>query len=218
MRPLTTIRAAGLLAAGALFIAACGGNAATTAPTTAPTTAATTAPVATQAPAPTDVAGASNALPSFDLSSFHGDQDLEAMIPKQIGGENLTVLSMTGDQFLGDGSASPELSGALTALGKTTSDLSVAFAGTSKITVVAFRVKGVGADALFNAFKSAQTGTYTADSVSYGGKSVTKITPSDGSIAFIYSKDDTMFVVGASGSSDTVPSDALLNEAFQKLP
>lgn len=215
MRPLTTIRAAGLLGAGALLIAACSGSAATTAPTTA---GATTAPVVTQAPAPTDVAGASNAVPSFDLSSFHGDQALESLIPKSIGGETLTVLSMTGDQFLTDNTTSPALSGALTALGKTTSDLSVAFAGTSKITVVAFRVKGVGADALFNAFKTAQTDTYTTDSVSYGGKSVTKITPSDNSIAFIYVKDDTMFVVGGSGSGDTVPSDALLNEAFQKLP
>jgi hypothetical protein len=46
MRPLTTIRATGLLVAGALLIAACGGNAATTAPTTAAVTA---GPVASQA-------------------------------------------------------------------------------------------------------------------------------------------------------------------------
>jgi len=218
MPALTTFRSLGLLAAGAMLIAACGGNAATTAPSTA---AATTAPTtaATVAPVPTEVAGATDgALPSFDLSSFHGDQDLEGMIPKSIGGETLTVLSMTGDQFLGDGSSSPALAGALTALGKTTSDLSVAFAGTSKMTVVAFRVKGVPANTLFDAFKQAQTATdqFTSENVSYGGKSVVKLTPTDGNVAFIYLKDDTMFVVG--GSGDTVPSDALLNEAFQKLP
>lgn len=220
MRPHRTIRALGLLAGGALLIAACGGNAASTAPTGAgATTPPSTTPAATTAAtqaAPTDVAGASNALPSFDLSSFHGDQDLESLIPKTIGGEPLTVLSMTGDQFLGEGTASPELAGALNALGKKSSDLSVAFAGSSKITVVAFRVKGVPADALFGAFKNAQTGEYTSESVSFGGKSVTKITPNDGSVAYIYVKDDAMFVVGASG--ETEPSSDLLNEAFQKLP
>ena len=217
MRPLTTIRATGLLAAGALLLAACGGNAATTAPTQAPGGAtaapATTAPQAT----PTDVPGATvDPNATFDLSSFHGDQDLESMIPKQIGGEDLTVLSMTGDQFLGGTDGSPELSNALSALGKTTSDLSVAFAGTSQVSVIAFRVKGVGAEALFNAFKASQTGDYTTANVSYGGKSITKITPSDGSIAFIYVKNDAMFVVG--GAGDDAPSDALLNEAFSKLP
>ncbi|HJP89899.1 MAG TPA: hypothetical protein VJ850_12760 [Candidatus Limnocylindrales bacterium] len=211
-----TIRALGLTAAGALLIAACGGNAATTAPTTAAATTPPATAAATEATTPTEVPGASGALPSFDLSSFHGDQDLESLIPKSIAGENLTVLSMTGDQFLGGDTASPELGDALKALGKTPADLGVAFAGSTKITIVAFRVKGVPADALFTAFKNAQTDQFTSENVSYGGKSVTKITPSDGSIAFIYVKDDAMFVVGSSGSS--VPTDALLNEAFQKLP
>lgn len=213
MRPLTTTRALGLLTAGALLIAACGGSAATTAPTTAPVTAApaTTAPVVTEAPETSTEPGFSFALPSF-----HGDEDLEAMIPETIGGEDLTVLSMTGDQFLGDGTASPELAGALQALNKTTADLSVAFAGTSSISVIAFRVKGVPADTLFNAFKDAEPDQYTAENASYGGKSVTKLIPSDGTVAFIYLKGDTMFVVG--GPDETAPSDALLNEAFQKLP
>lgn len=216
MRPSRTVSTLGLLAAGAMLIAACGGNAAASPTTAAATEAPTTAPVTTEAPAPTDVAGATGAVPTFDLSSFHGDQDLESLMPKSIGGENLTVLSMTGDQFLGTGSGGDELGSALTALGKGPSDLSVAFGGTSKITVIAFRVKGVPADALFNAFKNAQTSQYTSENVSYGGKSVTKITPSDSSLAYIYIKDDTMFVVG--GPGDTPPSDALLNEAFQKLP
>ena len=213
MRPLTTTRAIGLLAAGAMLIAACGGNAATTGPTTA----APTTPPVTAAPVATDVPGAS-AGPgfSFDLSSFHGDEDLEGMIPDTLGGETLTVVSMTGDQFLGDGTSSPELAKALQDLGKTTSDLSVAFAGTSGVSVVAFRVKGVPADALFTAFKEAETEGVTSESASYGGKSVTKLGSSDGTTAFVYLKNDTMFVVGGSGT--TVPSDALLNEAFTKLP
>jgi hypothetical protein len=218
MRPIRTLRAAGLIAAGALLIAACGSNGATTAPTTgAASTAPTTAPVSV-APVPTEVAAASDALPSFDLSSFHGDQDLESMIPTTVGGQTLTTLSMTGDQFLGDGSSSPQLAGALTALGKTPADLSVAFAGSTKITIVAFRVQGVPASTLFDAFKSAASGNYTATSVSYGGKNVTKVEPGDDTISFIYLKDDTMFLVGSPGSGATAPSDDLLNEAFQKLP
>ena len=215
MRPLTTIRATGLLAAGALLIAACGGNAATTAPTTAAATTApvTAGPVATQAPGATVDPGFSFAMPSF-----HGDEDLEGMIPDTIGGEDLTVMSMTGDQFLGDGTSSPELAGALRDLGKSTADLSVAFAGNTKISVVAFRVKGVAADALFTAFKSAGTDEYTSENVSFGGKSVVKLVPADGSTAFIYLKNDTMFVVGGTGAGDTIPTDDILNEVFSKLP
>jgi hypothetical protein len=212
MRPLTTIRAIGLVAAGAMLIAACSGaGTATTAPATAAP--ATTGP-ATQAPGPTEVPGSSPGL-SFALPSFHGDTDLEGMIPTSIGGETLTVLSMTGDQFLGNGTTSPELAGALQALGKTTSDLSVAFAGSSTLTVVAFRVKGVAANALYDAFKAAETDDSTATNVSFGGKTVVKLVSAD-STAYIYLKDDTMFVIG--GSGETTPTDALLNEAFSKLP
>ena len=213
MRPLTIIRSLGLLAAGALLIAACGGPAASGAPTQAPATAApaTAAPVTTQAPGATTGPGL-----SFDTSSFHGDTDLEDMIPDEVSGEALTVMSMTGDQFLGDGTSSPELAGALKDLGKTTADLSVAFAGNSKISVVAFRVKGVAANQLFDAFKAAETDEFTSTNVSYGGKSVVKLAPADGSIAYIYLKDDTMFVLGGAGTAPA--TDDVLNEAFSKLP
>ena len=217
MRPIRTTSAIGLFAAGAMLVAACGGNSATTAPTSAPATTAPITAAPTTAPATDAPAATTNPGATLDLSSFHGDANLESLLPKSVGGENLTVLSMTGDQFLTGPAASPELQKAITALGKTPADLSVAFGGNTSVSIVAFRLKGVGADVLFNAFKQSQTGAFTADSVSYGGKSVTKITPSDGSgIAFIYVKDDAMFVVG--GTGDTPPSDALLNEAFQKLP
>src|SRR5262245_60576144 len=131
MRPLTTIRAIGLLGAGALLIAACNGSAATTAPTAAAPT-----PVPTTATVPTAVPGE-----TMDLgSAFHGDQDLESVLPKTIGGVAITALSMTGDQFLGEGSTSPELSAALAALNKTPADLSVAFGASPTLTIVAFRV------------------------------------------------------------------------------
>ena len=217
MRPIRTTSAIGLLAAGVMLVAACGGNSATPAPTSAATTAPVTAAPATTAPATEGPAATTNPGATLDLSSFHGDANLESLLPKTVGGEDLTVLSMTGDQFLSSPAASQQLQAALTALGKQPSDLSAAFGGNTFITIIAFRLKGVGADVLFNQFKQSQTGSFTADSVSYGGKSVTKITPSDGSdVSFIYVKDDTMFVVGSAGT--TALSDALLNEAFQKLP
>jgi hypothetical protein len=206
MGPLLTTRAIGLLAAGAMLIAACGGGAATTAPSEAPL--ATAAPLPTEAPAAT-VPGFSFALPSF-----RGDPELVAMIPEEIGGETVKVISMTGDEFPIGGS--PEIAAALDALDKTAADLSVAFAGTTQLSIVAFRVKGVPADTLFNEFKAAQTDEFTTQEVSYGGKDVVKTTSADGTVAFMYLKDDTMFVVGGSGA--TTPSDELLNEAFTKLP
>lgn len=214
MRPLTTTRAIGLLAAGALLIAACGGGAATTAPTQAPaaTAPATTPPIELPSELP-DLSFDPGA--SLDLSSFHGDQDLESLIPKTIGGEEMTVLSMTGDQFLG-GEGSPELEAALQALNKSTSDLSAAFAGNTSLSIFAFRVKGVPAETLFTVFKDAEEDGFDVENVSYGGKSVVKLVSSDGTTSFAYLKDDTMFV--ASGSGTEVPSEAILNEAFQKLP
>jgi hypothetical protein len=204
----TTARAIAMLGASALLFAACGGS-----NTGAPASGAASAAPATEAPAATSNPAPTDAGFSFALPSFIGDQELEAMLPKEIGGEALTVVSMTGDEFLGDGSISPEISDALDALGKTTSDLSVAFGGTSTVQVVAFRVKGAPADALFDAFKTAQTDEYTSATVSLGGKQVTKITPTDGDVAYIYTKDDTMFVVGGADATD-----AVLNEAFSKLP
>jgi len=202
----TTARTIGLIGASALLLAACGGSNAS------PTAAPSTAVPATQAPGPdatpTDVPGFSFALPSFV-----GDQDLESMLPAEIGGETLTVISMNGDEFLGGGATSPEISAALEDLGKTTSDLSVAFGGTTTIQVVAFRVKGADASALFDAFKAAQTDEYTSETVSLGGKTVVKITPADGDVAYVYTKGDTMFVLGGSDVSSDI-----LNEAFSKLP
>jgi len=208
MTARTTARSIGLLGASVLLVAACGGSSATSAPTQEP---ATGAP-ATQGPGPdatpTDVPGF-----SFVLPSFVGDVDLESMLPSEIGGETLTVISMNGDEFLGDGATSPEILAALDSLGRTTSDLSVAFGGTTSIQVVAFRVKGADASALFDAFKAAQTDEYSSQTVSLGGKTVVKITPADGDVAYIYTKGDTMFVLGGEDATDSI-----LNEAFSKLP
>ena len=131
-----TARSLALAASLAILVAACGGNAASQTPGT---TAVVTAAPATAAP--TQAPESSGGLPSFDTSSFHADQDLEALLPKDIGGEPITALSMSGTAFITADSA-PELAAALTALGKSPTDLSVAFGGNTKVTIIAFQVDG----------------------------------------------------------------------------
>lgn len=209
MSTRTTTRALALLA-GALVLAACGSGTATNAPATQ---AATQAAVATQAPAATD-----NGVPSFVLPSFHGNVDLEKLIPTQVGGEAITTLSMTGTDFVGSGSDT-ELVAVLTALNKQPSDLSVAFGGNSLVQIIAFQVSGVPGSQILNAFYAAsqQAGGSSITDASYGGKSIKKIVPTDGSDpSYVYTKNDVVFSVGGSGSDPI--TDALLNEAFSKLP
>jgi hypothetical protein len=193
----------------ALAIAACGGNAATSAPGAATEGPATEAP-ATEAPGSSEVPGVSFALPSF-----HSNADLEKMIPPQIGGEAVTTQSMSGAQFLG--TPNNEFSNVLSGLGKQPSDLSVAFGFNTQVSVIAFQISGVPGSTILDAFKNSSTDVGTLTDASYGGKSVKKVTPTDTSQAasYIYTTQDVVFVVGGTASA---PSDALLNEAFSKLP
>lgn len=208
-----TPRALAALASVAIVIAACGNGAATTAPS-ATQGAGTQAP-ATQ-PAGTQAAGASDAIPSFALPSFHSDTKLEDLFPDQIGGTDVTVLSMTGDQFMGQGS-SPELDAALKTLNKTSSDLSVAFAGAGGVTIIAFKIAGIPASqiqtALFSAYQQ-ETDAAISDA-NIGGKAVKKITPTDTAedVSYLYGVQDVIFAVGG-----TDVTDAQLTEVFSKLP
>lgn len=212
MRPRLGATALSLLIGPIAIVAACGPSAAATA-----TPGATTAAVVTPAPGtagPTD-----GGLPTFALPSFTGDKDLEAMMPDEIGGQDVTVISMTGQEFLGMG-GSAEMDAMLKSLNKQPSDLSVAFAGTTAVTVIAFRVKGVAAGQIFpalvDAYKEGVSSTPTQ--VSFAGKSVTKFTPAgaspDEAITYIYTAGDTVFAVGGIGDV----SDAVLTEVFSKLP
>ena len=198
------------LAAGlVILVAACGGSSPTQAPATQ--TPATQTP-ATQVPA-TQPAGSGGGIPTFALPSFHGNVDLEKMIPAEIGGVAVVTQSMTGDVFLG--TANNEFTAVLSGLGKQPSDLSVAFGFNANISVIAFQINGTPGSAILEAFKNASQDAGTMTDATYGGKSVKKVTPTDTSddITYIYTTQDVVFVV--SGNALT---DALLNEAFQKLP
>ena len=211
MTARTLGRTAALLVAGSLLIAACDSGAASNAPITPVPI--TPAPI-TQAPAET-----SQPDFSFVIPSFHSDVDLESLVPKQIGGETVIVQSMTGEEFLGGGS-SEEMTAALASLGKQPSDMTVAFGfttgDTASVSIIAIRVKGVTGSALYQAIVDAykSSGGTTVTDASFGGKSVKKSVPADGSgTSYIYSHDDVLFAVGG----ETV-TDAILNEVFSKLP
>jgi hypothetical protein len=194
-----------LLSGTALLFVACGG----TGPTTAPTTQAQPTEAAPSEAAPSE--GGPGV--SFALPSFHSNVDLEKLIPPQIGGEAVTTQSMSGAQFLG--TPNNEFTGVLAGLGKQPSDLSVAFGFTTQISVIAFQISGIPGGTILDAFKSTSTDAGTITDASYGGKAVKKLTPTDASQAasYIYTTQDVVFVV--SGNTLT---DALLNEAFSKLP
>ena len=139
------------------------------------------------------------------------------MIPAQIGGVAVATQSVTGDVFLGLG-ANNEFSAVLSGLGKKPSDLSVAFGFTTQVSVIAFQINGAPGSAILDAFKNATADVGTLTDATYGGKSVKKVTPTDASqeTSYVYTTQDVVFVV--SGAAGTAPTDALLNETFQKLP
>lgn len=199
-----------LLSGAAILIAACGGNAATSTPSQPAT------------PPPATEPAATNALPSFGLPdfsfalpSFSSDAELEGMFPSDIAGQPLTVQSMSGSDFLGFmGGANNPLGPALTQLGKTPEDLSVAFGGTAdgSVTVFAFRIKGVNADTFLNAYTGvagSQSGTTITDA-NLGGKAVKQVA-TGGTNVYLYLHGDVIWTV-------TSTNPATLNEAFTKLP
>ena len=203
-----------LVAAAAFVVTACGGGTATTAPTTGG--AATVAP-ASGAPAvttpPASVApGFSFAIPS----GFNADKDLEAILPADIGGVALTKLSMSGEDFLGDGSAE-DMEQTLRALGKQPSDLSVAFAGNASTVLIAFRVKGVDAGTIYQAVVASQEAedVTNIEDVMIAGKSAKKLIDSTDTTTYLYLTGDAVITVTGVGATF---DDATLNEIFSKLP
>jgi hypothetical protein len=208
MRPRGTVKAAILLVIAAAA-GACGTSAG---PTTAPTP--SSAPSAAPATLPTLPTEAP--LPTFAVPSFVGDEELEAMFPADIAGEPLTVVSIAGTE-LPQTLGGQQLMDVLEALHKTPADLSVAFTGTSNVTIQAFRVKGVPATKILPAIVAVyQQGSGSISSqATFAGKSVTKFTPTSGSdpAVYLYLAGDTVFTVGGANATD-----ALLTEVFSKLP
>ena len=197
-------------AAIAIIVVACGSSAtpapsvaaASVAPSLAPSVAASPSPAASVAPSESAAAAASDAIPSIGLPNQ--DTNLEALLPSTFGGAKLQKFSMKGAEFLGQ-STSPEFNSAMSALGLTAADLSVAVAadatGSSGITFVAIRFAGADSGKLSQVFQAAsQASGDTVSSVNVGGKDVLKTTSSSGDVTYFYVKNDTVF--GVTGAKD----------------
>jgi hypothetical protein len=177
------------------------------APSQAPSAAPSAAESTAASEAPSTASG--QASPGFSLPSEA--KDLEALLPSTVCGVAATKVSMNGQSFL-SGSGS-EFAGALSALGKSPSDVSVAVAAAAGgCSAVAIRIAGIDQNTLQSAMlAAAQKGSGTAPTQSsIGGKTVYVAPDSSGKKSYVYFKGDTMFIAEA----DTDANAAAIVQAF----
>jgi hypothetical protein len=205
------VRPLALATAAAFAFAACGTSTATTAPATVSTP---TEVPATQAPGFTIPPGSFAPGFSFELPS--ADKDLEAVLPDELAGETVRKLSMTGQAFVGSGEGAAEMEATLRALGKTPADLSVAFGSNASVVLIAFRVKDVDANVIYQAVVAAQEEKDNViTDVTVAGKPAKQVVDGIGTKAYLYLTGDALVTITGVGSGI---DDALLNEIFTKLP
>jgi hypothetical protein len=160
------------------------------------------------------------------VPTFHGDVQLESVIPKDVGGITLEVQSVTAAQFFTEGTAPEdieEFNAFLGRLGRAITDVSIAFgSGNSEdfednISITAIRVAGADTATLLReilAFSQADATDEVTGTATVGGKNVTTFGPPDAEpqdLDYFYGVGDVVFQV--SGSST-----ALIDEAVSKLP
>jgi hypothetical protein len=198
--------------ATALVVAACGGSSSSAAGSHAtPTAGPTTIVVPTF-----DLS--SLALPSFEIPSFTGDEELEALLPDTIGGEPVTKSSLSGEEFisLGMGGAAA-LDPMLAELGASIDDLSVAIGsagiGPSAITVFAYQIDGVSADRIFEGLQDAlpSGGGAGISQQTVAGRPVT-VAITAGETTYIYLASDVVFIIGGAVTP------ALVEDVVTQLP
>ena len=144
-------------------------------------------------------AGPSIALPSLPSEA----KDLEAQLPNSLCGQTAQKISMNGSTFLS--STGNEFSAALSALGKSPSDVSVAVAGGGgACSAVAFRIAGVDQNTFQTAILAAvqKAGGTAPTQTSLGGKNVYVVTDASGKKSYVYFKGDTMFIAEAGSDAD----------------
>lgn len=189
-----------LVLALTLVVAACSSEeAASVAPSEAPATVEPTPEPAESAEA-TEPSGSQLALPSIDLN---GDPELAARFPDTVGGEPLTVQSMSGASAGALIGSDPTFAAFLDSLDAEMSDVSFAFgglmSGESVFSVGAFRIVGANQDDLEREFIAASesSGDITGlEEATVGGKDIfTAVDPSGETDAsfYLYTKDDTVY-------------------------
>ncbi|HTC86206.1 MAG TPA: hypothetical protein VK656_05855 [Candidatus Acidoferrum sp.] len=162
---------------------------------------------------PSDVA---SDQPSAQPTAVHDVPDLEALLPKKIAGVTLTYQSTTGTGALaGDDPSSAALVASLAQMGKKPADLQIAEAydeGSLDANVIAFRVHGIAADklgqAIIDSWLSGGASGITTANVTISGKTVTKVTYSDGGASdYLYFKNEVVYDL--STSTDSVATETI---------
>lgn len=205
--PRFALRAAALTTA--LIVAACGSSG----PTAAPSGQA----------APTDAALPSFDLPTFDLGSFVppsfaipsfvSDEELEALLPDEVGGELVIKNSFSGSAVFNSGVAATEsIEDLLAEVGATIDDVSVAigFTGTG-LAVIAYQIDGVSADRVFDGFLTALPSGGGMSQRTVAGRSITEVGVG-AETTYIYLAGDVVFIIGGQVTPE------LLEDAVSQLP
>jgi hypothetical protein len=171
-------------------------------------------PVNSAAPsgAPSDApsGGASGAPSDAPSAAVHVAPDLEALLPKVIGGVTLSSQSTSGTDALGQDASSLALVTSLTQMGKNASDLQIAEsydpAGNLDVELLAFRVPGVDSaklgQAVLDSWLAGGASGVTTAKVTLSGKAITTVTYSDGGPAdYIYEKGDVVYDLSTSDAT-----------------
>ena len=203
-----------------LAFAASGGQVAAVppgSPRPSPSTAVGSPAIGSPGASTTGSAPAAAADGSADPGDQHAAPDLEALLPRKIGGVALTYQSTDGTTALaGNDTSTTALVASLTQMGKTAADLDIAEAydgdGSLDAQIIAFRVKGVGADklgqAILDSWLSDGASGITSAKTTISGKTVTKVTYSDGGPAdYLYLKGDVVYDL--STSTDSVVTETI---------
>ncbi|MBA2719020.1 MAG: hypothetical protein H0U52_07240 [Chloroflexi bacterium] len=169
------------------------------------TAAGTGGAVPTDAATGSDGPAASDPLGSAEPDPSAFAPELEAVLPTDIGGSPLTIQSNSAAEIFGDDPTSRALAARIRAIGGTLEQLQVAqaYEDTALASIVAFRLPGAdGAKlraAVEEAWLSSGNEGVTTTTVTFGGKSLTKVDyGDDGSTQYVYGKDDYVVVIETS--------------------
>jgi hypothetical protein len=160
---------------------------------------------------------------SADASLPSEAQDLEALIPDQLGDLALQKSSMQGTQFLESGEADPETEQFLQDLGVAPEDIAVAFGfgfsadALSNVGIFVFRAEGADTNRLLDVFKESSNTDrdepLSWESQTVGGKDVQRtVDPEQNNqVVYLYATGDILFLVSATEDETAV-------EALEQLP
>jgi hypothetical protein len=150
--------------------------------------------------------------PATQAPAAHEDPELEALFPKTVGGQPLTLQSMSGSEvFSSDTDGAEEILAQLSADGKTMDDLSFASGATADFSAFIYAIRIAGGDAtkyLPILLASTEADAQQAPG-QVAGKNVTVLTTSSGA-QHVYPRNDVIWVVTA--------QEPALSEIFTALP